>query len=93
MGWQDDPVVDSSQSQPWQSDPVVSSNLSDLPGNIIPDAKAIGSAVLDTGLRTAKGIADFPEDAIHSGEQVLSGSKPDGYVARSRCGNYWRWGC
>jgi|HubBroStandDraft_2_1064218.scaffolds.fasta_scaffold02334_3 hypothetical protein len=51
-------------------------NWSDLPGNIGPDAKAVGAGALETGLRTAKGINDLPEDIIHSGEQVMSGQNP-----------------
>jgi len=76
MGWQEDPVVDSAQAQPWQSDPVVSSNWSDLPGNIIPDAKAVGTGAVNAGIRTAKGIYDFPEDAVNSAEDVLAGGNP-----------------
>lgn len=43
---------------------------SDLPGNIIPDAKAVGSAALGAGLRVGKGILDFPQDTLHSIEQA-----------------------
>ena len=52
------------------------SALSTMAGNIIPDAKAVGEGALNTGLRTAKGIYDLPEDAVHSAEDVLAGGNP-----------------
>lgn len=46
---------------------------SDLPGNIIPDAKEVGSGLLNVAERAGKGIADLPKDALESAAEVSQG--------------------
>ncbi len=49
---------------------------SDLPGNILPDAKAIGTNAAQTGLRIGKGIYDLPSDLTETARQELTGGSP-----------------
>ncbi len=78
MGWQDDEVVQSPSKSSWQDDEIVDkgANWSDLPKNIIPNAKDVAKGFAENTGRMVKGYANLPEDVSESTRQLMSGTNP-----------------